>query len=524
MKIYKSEKSIESLILDNRSISYLSHVSQISELPNFDDEKFKQSLGSTNTDTPDTIDLFYTQSVLVTTNWNANNDIFDPAEVWASRKTPVDKPTNIEHNQDRIIGHITSQWAIDRDGNMIDNDSVVDDLPESFHICVGGVIYKAWTGVEARTQVAEVINKITGGEMYVSMECLFTDFDYGMSNGSDFKIVERNQESAYLTKHLKCYGGEGSFNGYKLGRILRNITFSGKGYVTKPANPDSIIFTKEESETFNFVRAVHEIPEKENNGVYISSYSDNERETNSMSDNSILENQIVELKSQLAKSAEEVKEAKNALAKADVERLNQTIEDLKEEVATSNTSLSDEKDKLEQAQAAQSQFETDMADLKTEKEDLEKTLADIRLEKTAVDRVSKLVSAGVKEEDARAKVDKFTSLDNEQWDEIAKVFISQAQDCATCPDSSNKTEKKNYKLGNAEADAEADAEDTGASDDEDLAEENAEASTLEDADDSDTANASVGAVDGGKDNSVFHELQSALGSMINPEDNDKESK
>ena len=41
-----------------------------------------------------------------------------------------------------------------------------------------------------------------------------------------------------------------------IGRLLRNITFCGKGYVKKPANPDSIIF----SETTDFSKASLENP------------------------------------------------------------------------------------------------------------------------------------------------------------------------------------------------------------------------------------------------------------------------
>jgi hypothetical protein len=42
-------------------------------------------------------DLYRVYSILVTSSWNKNDDIFSPEEVWAARDTPVFKPTNLEH-------------------------------------------------------------------------------------------------------------------------------------------------------------------------------------------------------------------------------------------------------------------------------------------------------------------------------------------------------------------------------------------------------------------------------------------
>jgi hypothetical protein len=44
-----------------------------------------------------------------------------------------------------------------------------------------------------------------------------------------------------MTSHLKAYGGSGHYGGERVGRVLKNIIFSGKGLTKKPANPDSRI-------------------------------------------------------------------------------------------------------------------------------------------------------------------------------------------------------------------------------------------------------------------------------------------
>ena len=58
-------------------------------------------------------DLYYINSVLVSTGWNKNDDVFDTKETWTARNTPEDKQFNFMHSEDDIIGHITGNWVLD---------------------------------------------------------------------------------------------------------------------------------------------------------------------------------------------------------------------------------------------------------------------------------------------------------------------------------------------------------------------------------------------------------------------------
>ena len=62
------------------------------------------------------------------------------------------KPTNLEHDENLIIGHITSNWPIDNQGKTIAEDIEVDELPDKFHIVTGSVIYKAYSSPELKEQ------------------------------------------------------------------------------------------------------------------------------------------------------------------------------------------------------------------------------------------------------------------------------------------------------------------------------------------------------------------------------------
>ena len=240
MIIYEQENSdgLSEKISGSFSIAYNSLLSPFT----VENNKFRDKIAASFNDP----DLYYVQSILVSSSWNRNDDIFDKKEIWAARHTPEDKPTNLEHNENLIIGHITSNWPITVEGELIPEDISPDDLPEKYHILTGSVIYRAYSSEDLRERTENLIHSIQSGNKYVSMECLFKGFDYGLINSSnnEYKILSRNNDTAYLTKYLKAYGGNGENNEYKIGRVLRNITFTGKGFVNKPANEESIIFNK----------------------------------------------------------------------------------------------------------------------------------------------------------------------------------------------------------------------------------------------------------------------------------------
>ena len=64
----------------------------------------------------DQIDLHYLESVLVSTGWNKNDDVFLCESTWNARTTPEDKQFNFMHNENDIIGHITGSYVLDKDG------------------------------------------------------------------------------------------------------------------------------------------------------------------------------------------------------------------------------------------------------------------------------------------------------------------------------------------------------------------------------------------------------------------------
>jgi hypothetical protein len=258
---YEIKDGLADIIQAKSSIAYTSDIkSSTSCIDAALEQQFHQYIlgRSISAANPNQFDLFYLESVLASIGWNKNDDVFDKYEAWKARHTPVDKPFNYMHNENDIIGHLTSSKVIDFEGNVIPDTAVADQLPDQFDIVVGSVLYRTWSDTQLQSRMQQIIEDIMTGKWCVSMECLFRNFDYAISNDQGFnKVLPRNDETSFLTKHLRVYGGTGEYGGYRIGRLLRDFTFSGKGLVDNPANPRSHITSFDDKTETSFFSAGH---------------------------------------------------------------------------------------------------------------------------------------------------------------------------------------------------------------------------------------------------------------------------
>jgi len=380
-------------------------------------------------------DLYYTQSILVTTSWNKNDDIFDNREVWAAKDTPTHKPTNLEHNEASIVGHITSNWPITDDGIFIDESTPIENLPNKFHILTGSVIYVGYTDPELRERAQKLIAEIENGTKYVSMECFFNGFDYGLINKStgEYKVLSRNAETAFLTKHLRSYGGLGEHENYKIGRVLRNITFSGKGFVDKPANPESIIFTKDSIQFDKNIANIEILKEKNStfNNIGVFSNQANHKE-NDMS----LEKQVLQI-SEKIEAMSQCEEARSLATS-----LTEKTSSLEAQVKAQETELADVKTALENANLEKEEAAKKMSeDMKKKEEEMMKMKAELDAateiiaaykgkeeemmkKEKKMKRMASLVESGLDTELASTTVEKFESLDDTSFEGMKEIFAA----------------------------------------------------------------------------------------------------
>lgn len=450
MVIYDQEKEdgISIKLLTAGSISYASSV--VPAEPT-DSIKNLKSLASYSDK-----DLYYVQSILVSSNWNKNDDIFDKAEVWKAKNTPEDKPTNLEHDENTIIGHIVSNWPIDADGNILPEDTKLSEVPDKFHIVTASVIYRGFSDPKLKIRSEELIDEIENGSKYVSMECFFNNFDYGLidKTSGTYKILNRNHDTAYLTKYLRAYGGLGEFENYKIGRVLRNITFSGKGFVDKPANEESIIFTKN-----NMLPEKNE--ENQKIGVFDNQTRSHLMETEIMAENkpeteevsedleaakAELSEKVEALEAQIAEHDKAQEEAAKA-CEADVLAMKEKLEAdhcgqrdamkdeleagyhdkmkaMKEELEAVHHEEMKKKEEEKEAEKAEltAMYEKKLA----EKEELVGTYRQKEEERMMAEmykkRMATLIEAGLSEEDAEAATKTFESFDDEKFEAIVATL------------------------------------------------------------------------------------------------------
>ncbi len=367
-------------------------------------------------------DLYHLNSIMVTVGWNKNDDVFLKEVTWGARHTPEDKPFNVGHVSKDIIGHIVANYVVDEDGNVIAEDTAITDLPNKFHIVTNSVLYKdCWGNKEDKERVAAIIQEIEDGisgeketKWYVSMECIFAGFDYAViaPDGTEH-LVARTEESAFLTEYLRAYDGPGEYQGYKIGRAIKNLAFSGLGLVEKPANPNSIIFDGVLSFRGNTASTVKELMEtamansNESEKGYEALAAELQSKLEAMEKG--LKEQIAKLEADVLKKADEVKVSAEKIGE-----LNTKLESATKQSEILTQKLTEANDKVTVA---------------------EKGLADLKTEQTKASRAIKLTEKGLTKDEVESALANFATLDEKAFEAVlpfmkkveAKTETSQTQ-------------------------------------------------------------------------------------------------
>lgn len=345
-----------------------------------------------------TVDLFPFNSVLASAGMNRNLDFFPKAEIWKARYSPIHKPVNWMHNDEIIIGNMIGSVAIDKDRNVIPDDTPLDKLPDLFDIAVCAVIYKCFSSETKAALINEILEKINKNELYVSMECIFPTFDYVLiaADGTQ-KIVARNEETAFLSKYLKQYGGEGVYDNHQIGRVLKDLIFTGKGIVDNPANPRSIIF--DDLEVFNGSQASIKVEQ-----------------------NMDLET----LKAELAKAQAEIASLKNANSAKAQEELAKEVEALKVKIGEITKASEDKTTVINTQSTTIASLEEENKKIMAENETFKAEAEKAKKEKKAADRMAKLANAGVAEDKRADILTKYDAVADEIFDDLVAALAAAA--------------------------------------------------------------------------------------------------
>lgn len=396
MKIFTEEASIKIKILKDKTCSALDapiHLTEekpdlfLNSLSNngLDKKIIKTIAQIVNDEHPD---LMYGSAILVSTVVNKNDDAFLPEETWKAVSSAVNQPFNDDHIEYDIIGHIINSQAVDKEGNVIK-----DAPPDYFDVSVDFVIYKS---IFPKIS-AEIAEKGPQGQKFVSMECRFKGFDYGLvSEDGSMQIVARNEETAFLTKYLRAYGGKGLYNSYKIVRVLRDFRFVGMGSVDNPANPAS-----------EFTR--------------IENYSsDANFEKHLISLNKTEGKKMDELQKALEKIT--ALETELATVKQDKSKAEDKIKTLESDLGVANTKAEVAEQKFAESNSKIEQLTTDLTSIKTERDNAQAKLDEINKAAKANERFSKLTELGIVVKDEQKA--KFIDMSDEAFASILE-FTSE---------------------------------------------------------------------------------------------------
>lgn len=195
-----------------------------------------------NIDLEKNIDLLAVAfNAAVVNKFNKNGDGIDSETAVAVKDYFVHKPTNIEHDRDKIVGHIVSA-GFSKYGNsselMDDDSALIED--QAYNIALAAVIYRT-----ASKEFADLVENSTNADsdyyqtVSASWEVGFND--YVISVGGDdlyeSSIISDPEEIKVYSSYLKSLGGKGTLkDGRKVNRlIVGDIYPLGIGFTSNPA-------------------------------------------------------------------------------------------------------------------------------------------------------------------------------------------------------------------------------------------------------------------------------------------------
>jgi len=199
-----------------------------------------RTLIPTSVDLKKNIDLMGVAfNAAVVNEFNKNGDGISTETAIESVQQFIHKPTNIEHNKGKIVGHIVNAGFSDySDSSILIN--VDKNKKDPFHIALGAVVYKT-----VDKEFFDLLQKSTNpqNDMYntvsASWEIGFSSYQIavGSKNLKDARIISDPKEIAEMKPMLKAFGGKGLTEKgepvYRL--IVGDIYPLGIGFTLKPA-------------------------------------------------------------------------------------------------------------------------------------------------------------------------------------------------------------------------------------------------------------------------------------------------
>ena len=217
------------------------------EIESLDTKISKASLDSLKKIIPEDVDLDKNVDLLavafnaaVVNKFNRNGDGISSESAVKIIDQFKHKPTNIEHQKQKVVGHIVSATFSKTEDNSIMDKEEALATDGTFNIALGSLIYKT-VNPEFANLVQQSVD--AGSEFYhnvsASWEIGFNDFclAVGSDNLEEAMIVEDEDKIEELKGNLKAFGGSGKLeDGSPVNRLIVGEIYPlGIGFTSNPA-------------------------------------------------------------------------------------------------------------------------------------------------------------------------------------------------------------------------------------------------------------------------------------------------
>jgi hypothetical protein len=335
-------------------------------------------------DTNENVDLLpIAFNACVVNRVNKNGDVIDTETATKIFENFINKPINIEHNRDKVVGVIlTAGFSEFGTDNVIAKDQVVSNSKifktGPFNITLGGIFWKVVNN-DLADLIEEASDPTSDNYMGVSAswELGFTDFNIilledGEKNIENGEVIAEEAAIERMKHHLKGFGGEETVensNKKAYRQVIGEVVPLGIGLTENPAADVEGVATKTTLEN------VSKESEKEEETLVKST-----KESNNISQepkiNVILRENIMKIKS--------VKDITDDLLK---EVSASVVSDfIEEELKQASKSFVEEKSKLEnelkESLEARETLSKEQEELKTKLDSVEKAMTELEKEKT----------------------------------------------------------------------------------------------------------------------------------------------
>ena len=194
----------------------------------------------------------------VINQFNRNGDGMNTSTAIKYTNKFIHKPTNIEHDKQKVVGHVVSAGYSKFGSSELMDEDQVKNLKQPFNISLGAVLYKT-----INPNFTNLVKKSIDPEsdqykkVSASWEVGFNSYvlAVGSDNLENSRIISDPEEIAKLQVYLRSYGGSGKTDkGEKINRLIMGDIYPlGIAYTLNPAADVKGLYSKPEPKTQIFI-------------------------------------------------------------------------------------------------------------------------------------------------------------------------------------------------------------------------------------------------------------------------------